>query len=180
MRCWPAMCCGTAGWTGCLGRTSQPRTTPTRRQRASSSSLTVDFCYCAANEYGVLFSLLPDGFNQRSFFAADFGEEYGGRGIPQFRIAWRELDNDWSPLSLTEAVLPEAWVPPETVLGWYYERLHIFRAGEAAVETGGDYPEERKLYLENGDLFVGRFRDSDWGPVLTGLIGPYPDGKVNH
>ncbi len=146
----------------------------------SLMGLKVDFCYCAANEYGVLFSLLPDGFNQRSFFAADFGEEYGGRGIPQFRIAWRELDNDWSPLSLTEAVLPEAWVPPETVLGWYYERLHIFRAGEAAVETGGDYPEERKLYLENGDLFVGRFRDSDWGPVLTGLIGPYPDGKVNH
>lgn len=147
----------------------------------SLTGLKVDFCYCAANEYGVLFSLLPDGFNQRSFFSADFSESYGGNGsIPQFRIAWKELDNGWSPLSLAEAVLPETWVPPETVLGWYYERLHIFRAGEAAVETGGDCPEERKLYLENGDLFVGRFRDSDWGPVLTDLIGPYPDGEVNH
>ncbi len=164
------------------------KTRITHRQQAylalqelySLTGLKVDFCYCAANEYGVLFSLLPDGFNQRSFFAADFGEECGGRGIPQFRIAWRELDNGWSPLSLAEAVLPEAWVPPETVLGWYYERLHIFHAGEAAVETEGDCPEERKLYLENGDLFVGWLRDSDWGPVLTGLIGPYPDGEVNH
>ena len=49
-----------------------------------------------------------------------------------------------------------------------------------SFQTEGDCPEERKLYLENGDLFVGWLRDSDWGPVLTGLIGPYPDGEVNH
>lgn len=144
------------------------------------TGLKVDFCYCTANEYGVLFSLLPDGFNQRSFFTADFGENYGGRGVPQFRIAWRELDNDWSPLSLAESAMPGSWVPPETVLGWYYDRLNIFRTGEAAVETDGDFSEERKLYLENGDLFVGTLWETDWGPALVCLIGPYPDGEINH
>lgn len=144
------------------------------------TGLKVDFCYCTANEFGVLFSLLPDGFNQRSFFTADFSENYGGRGIPQFRIAWKELDNGWSPLSLAEAVLPGPWVPPETVLGWYYGRLGIFRTGEAAVERDGEIPEERNLYLESGDLFVGTLRDTDWGPALVCLYGPYSGGIVNH
>lgn len=144
------------------------------------TGLKVDFCYCAANEYGVLFSLLPDGFNQRSFFAADFSEDCGGRGIPQFRIAWRELDNDWSPLSLEEAVLPGTEVPREAVLGWYYDRLDLFRTGEAALETDGAMPEERYLYVEDGDLFVGTLRDTDWGLALVNLVGPYPGGEVNH
>ena len=144
------------------------------------TGLKVNFCYCTANEYGVLFSLLPDGFNQRSFFTADFGEGWGGQGIPQLRIAWRELGNDWSPLSLAESVLPGPEVPRETVLEWYYDRLEVFRTGEAAIETDGDFPEERNLYLENGDLFVGHFQETDWGPALVSLYGPYPGGVVNH
>lgn len=140
----------------------------------------MDFCYCTANEYGVLFSLLPDGFNQRSFFAADFGEGWGGQGIPQLRIVWRELGNDWSPLSLAESVLPGPEVPRETVLEWYYDRLHIFHTGEAALETDGELPEERNLYLESGDLFVGTLRDTELGPALACLYGPYPGGVVNH
>lgn len=145
------------------------------------TGLRVDFCYCAANEYGVLFSLLPDGFNQRSFFSADFSENYGGSGsIPQFRIAWRELGNDWSPLSLEEAVRPGQSVLREKVLEWYYDRLDIFRTGEAAQETDGELPEERNLYLENGDLFVGYFQETVWGPALVSLYGPYPGGVVNH
>lgn len=145
------------------------------------TGLKVDFCYCAANEYGVLFSLLPDGFNQRCFFSADFSEGCGGNGsTPQFHIAWRELDNDWSPLSLAEAVLPGAEAPEEGRLRWCYDRLNIFRTGEAALETDGGLPEERYLYVEDGDLFVGWFQDSDWGPVLVNLIGPYPDGEINH
>lgn len=145
------------------------------------TGLRVDFCYCAANEYGVLFSLLPDGFNQRSFFSADLSENYGGNGsIPQFHIAWRELGNDWSPLSLEEAVRPGQSVPREKVLEWYYDRLDIFRTGEAAQETDGELPEERNLYLENGDLFVGYFQETDWGPALVSLYGPYSGGVVNH
>lgn len=145
------------------------------------TGLKVDFCYCAANEYGVVFSLLPDGFNQRSFFSADFSENYGGNGsIPQFHIAWRELDSDWSPLSLAEAVLPGRTVPQEKVLAWYYDRLDIFRTGEAVRETDGGVEEERYLYLENGDLFVGTLRDTELGPALVSLYGPYPDGVVNH
>lgn len=144
------------------------------------TGLKVDFCCCAANEYGVLFSLLPDGFNQRSFFSADFSENYGGQGIPQFYIAWRELGNDWSPLSLAESVLSGRTVPQERVLAWYYDRLDIFRTGEAARETDGEMEEERYLYVEDGDLFVGTLRDTELGPALVSLYGPYPDGEINH
>lgn len=144
------------------------------------TGLKVDFCCCAANEYGVLFSLLPDGFNQRSFFSADFSENYGGQGIPQFYIAWRELGNDWSPLSLAESVLSGRTVPRERVLAWYYDRLDIFRTGEAARETDGEMEEERYLYVEDGDLFVGTLRDTELGPALVSLYGPYPDGEINH
>lgn len=141
----------------------------------------VEACYCLANEFGVLFSALPDGFNQRSFFTADFSRDYGGSGsIPSLHIAWKELDNDWSPLSLEEAALPGAEIPPETVLTWYYNRLRIFRTGEPALETDGGLPWERYLYLEDGSLFVGTFQDTDQGAVLTDLLGPYPDGIVNH
>ncbi len=141
----------------------------------------VEACYCLANEFGVFFSALPDGFNQRSFFTADFSRDYGGSGsIPSLHIAWKELGNDWSPLSLEEAVLPGAEIPPETVLTWYYNRLRIFRTGEPALETDGGFPWERYLYLEDGSLFVGYFQDTDQGPVLTDLLGPYPDGVVNH
>ena len=40
------------------------------------TGLKVDECYCTANEYGVVFSLLPDGFNQRNFLCFDFNARY--------------------------------------------------------------------------------------------------------
>lgn len=140
----------------------------------------MDECYCAANESGVLFSTLPDGFNQRSFFTLDFPETYGGSAIPGFRIAWRELGNDWSPLSLADAEQPESWVALESLLRWYYDRLEILHTGTVALETDGGFPWERNLYLEDGALYVGSFQETDQGLTLESLLGPYPDGMANH
>lgn len=144
------------------------------------TGLKVEECYYSASEYGVFFSLLPDGTNARNFLAAWYGEDYGGGGIPSLYLSWKELGNEWSPLSFEEAAHPESWVPEETILQWYYDRLNIFRTGETAIETDGSLAGERYLYLENGDLFVGRFEDTGCGPALVHLIGPYPDGEVNH
>lgn len=145
------------------------------------TGLRVEECCCAASEFGVYFSLLPDGCNQRCFFSADLGGDYGAAGgIPDLYIAWKELGNDWSPLSLEDAARPEAWVAEENTLRWYYDRLEVLHTGEAAIETGGQYAGERYLYLENGDLFVGQLENTHWGLVMTSLIGPYPDGEVNH
>ena len=144
------------------------------------TGLRVEACCYSASETGVHFSLLPDGTNGRNFFSAWYGEEYGGSGIPSLHFTWRELGNDWSPLSLEEAALPDKWVPRENTLRWYYNRLETFRAGEAAIETDGELPEERYLYLENGDLFVGYFQERDQGMALVSLTGPYPGGEVNH
>ena len=138
------------------------------------TGLSVDRCYCAASEYGVVFSQLPDGFNQRCFFSMDFREDYGGGGIPSLYIFWRELGNDWSPLSFAEAEKPESWVPENEVLRWYYDRLNVFAAGEAAHASLDE------LYLTNGDLYIGEARDTEWGPALFRLTGPYPGGEVNH
>lgn len=139
----------------------------------------VEKCYYSASETGVHFSLLPDGTNGRNFFSAWYGEDYGGFGIPSLNFTWRELGNDWSPLSLEEAVHPDEWVPRENTLRWYYNRLAAFRTGEAAIETDGEFPEERYLYLENGDLFVGYFQNADEGMALVSLTGPYPGGEIN-
>lgn len=138
------------------------------------TGLTVDKCYCAANEYGVVFSLLADGFEQRSFYSMDFGENYGGRGIPGLYIAWQELGNDWSPLAFVDAVHPESGVEKSEVFRWYYDRLDIFSTGEA------DYANFEELYLLNGDSYLASFQDTEWGKALTSLHGPYPDGIVNH
>ena len=140
------------------------------------TGLKVDECYCAANEFGVLFSLLPDGFNQRSFLHYDFNTRYGNAdSIPSIYISWKELGNDWSPLSIADAVRPESWVKgeAETML-WYYGRMKIFSAGEPAYANLGD------LWLENGDLYTYFIEETEYGPVLTGITGPYPDGIVNH
>ena len=163
----------------------------TRRQQAylalqelyNLTGLRVTSCYCTFSAFSVLFSTLPDGFSQRSFFTMDFPEDFGGTGsIPGFRIAWKELDNEWSPLSLAGADLPgiPPEVPPEPLLRRYYDSLAVLRAGEAALETDGGFPGERNLYLEDGSLFVGSFRETDRGPVLESLLGPYPDGQANH
>ena len=90
----------------------------THRQRAylaleelyRMTGLKVHSCYAAANEYGVCFSLLPDGFNQRSFYSAHLPEALGGVGIPSFHITYQEME-DWSPLSvpLTPPVPRREW-----------------------------------------------------------------------
>ena len=140
------------------------------------TGLKVDECYCTANEYGVIFSLLPDGFNQRGFFSMDFNSRCGNvDNIPSLHIAWKELDNDWSPLSLADAVRPESRAEgeAETML-WYYGRMKFFNTGEASYVNLGD------LWLENGDLYTYFTEDTEYGPALTSITGPYPDGIVNH
>ena len=159
----------------------------THRQRAylalqelyGLTGLTVDHCYCAANEFGVVFSLLPDGFNQRDFFSMSFPGDYVGIEIPSIFIFWKELGNDWSPLSFAEAEKPESWVPESEVLRWYYDRLNILTTGEAAY-AGMVYASLDALYLTNGDLYLGETQDTEWGPALLRLTGPYPGGEVHH
>ncbi len=141
-------------------------------------------CYCTACEHGVLFSLLPDGFSQRSFFCFDFDARYGSLDhIPTLYIKWKELDNDWSPLSLADAVRPEpgAEGAEETML-WYYNRMKVFSTGKAESANRGDpsYANLGELWLENGDLYNYFMEDTEYGPVLTSITGPYPDGIVNH
>ena len=140
------------------------------------TGLKVDECYCTANEYGVLFSLLPDGFNQRSFFSMDFNARYGNAdNIPSLNISWKELDCGWSPLSLEQSVRPESWVEGEAETArWYYDRMQLFSTGETSYVNGGE------LWLENGDLYLYFMEETEYGAILTGLTGPYPDGEVNH
>lgn len=148
------------------------------------TGLKVDECYCTANEYGVVFSLLPDGFNQRSFFSMDFNTRHGNAdNIPSLHISWKELDNDWSPLSLADAVRPEPNIrgAEETML-WYYDRMKIFNTGEADSSNRGDpsYANLGELWLTNGDLYNYFMEDTEYGHALTGITGPYPDGIANH
>lgn len=92
----------------------------------------------------------------------------------------RELGYDWSPLSFAEAerpgpeIWPDIWTPENEVLRWYYDRLNVFAAGEAARASFDE------LYLTNGDLYIAGLQDTEWGPALFCLTGPYPDGEVRH
>ena len=140
------------------------------------TGLKVDECYCAASEYSVYFSLLPDGFDQRSFYDCGFNTRCGNAdNIPTIRIVWKELGSGWSPLSLADAVRPESFVKgEEESLLWYYERMKVFRTGEPAYASQGE------LWLENGDLYLYDMLDTKYGSVLASLTGPYPDGVVNH
>ncbi len=139
------------------------------------TGLKVDKCYCAATEYGVNFSLLPDGFNQRGFFHFGFNTHYGNvDNIPSIYIHWKELDNDWSPLSLEEAAKPGPGTKEEDAILWYYDRMKIFSTGEASHVNFED------LWLENGDRYVCSINDTEWGPALWSLTGPYPNGEINH
>jgi len=142
----------------------------------SMTGLKVDECCCTANEYGVLFSLLPDGFNQRSFFSFGFNTRYGNTdNIPGLNIQWKELGSDWSPLSIADAVRPEYGIEgEEEAMLWYYQRMKVFRTGEPSYANLGE------LWLENGDLYTYFITDTEMGPVLTDVTGPYPGGEMNH
>ena len=160
-----------------------PNVRITHRQQAylalqelyNMTGLKVDSCYCAASEYGVHFSLLPDGFNQRGFFHFGFNTHYGNvDNIPSIYIHWKELDNDWSPLSLEEAATPGPGTKEEDAILWYYDRMKIFSTGEASHVNFED------LWLENGDRYVCSINDTEWSPALWSITGPYPNGEINH
>ena len=138
------------------------------------TGLTVEQCYCAANEYGVVFSLLSDGFDQRSFYSASLGEDYGNGGIPGLDIIWKGEGNNWSPLSPAQAQLPEKGTGQRESLCWYYDRLGILAAGEL------DHADAEELYLKSGDSYLFTLQDTQWGYVLTSLRGPYPGGEIDH
>lgn len=52
--------------------------------------------------------------------------------------------------------------------------MKIFNTGEVSCANLDE------LWLENGNLYIFSMEDTEWGPVLYGLTGPYPDGEVNH
>ena len=155
----------------------------THRQRAylaleelyRMTGLKVHSCYVAASEYGVCFSLLPDGFNQRSFYSAHLPEALGGVGIPSFHITYREMENcEWSPLSATDAACPPDGAERVEALKWTYDRMSLFRTGEVERTSG------EELTCTNGDLFLCTLQKTEQGWLLSDLYGPYPDGEVNH
>lgn len=152
------------------------------------TGIRLESCYCAASEFSVCFSAVPDGFNQRSFFHVSFGEDRGGYGIPSFHISWQELGNDWSPLSFAEAALPEGETVNDQIL-WYYTRMNAFNTGEVdhlnclplepdAWQQG--YEGAGEFYLTDGSLFNVFYQIIGGKTVLTSLYGPYPDGFAHH
>lgn len=155
----------------------------THRQRAylaleelyRMTGLKVHSCYVVASEYGVCFSLLPDGFNQRSFYSAHLPEALGGVGIPSFHITYREMENcEWSPLSAADAACPPDGAERAEALKWTYDRMSLFRTGEVERISG------EELTCTNGDLFLCTLQKTEQGWLLSDLYGPYPDGEVNH
>ncbi|MBD5161659.1 MAG: helix-turn-helix transcriptional regulator [Oscillibacter sp.] len=152
------------------------------------TGLKLDSCYCAASEFGVYFSALPDGFNERGFFSACLGEDCGGSGIPSFHIWWKELGHDWSPLSFYASVRPEGGEFSEKIAS-YYDRMKVFNTGEIEKnyclepepesEQRG-YIGDGQFYLADGSLYEATYLMRDGDPVLISLYGPYPDGFAHH
>ena len=144
------------------------------------TGLKIEESYCAVSDIGsVCFSLAPDGFSERCFYAACLPEAYGGMGISCLDFTWQECGNDWSPLIFSElkeleSLQVKSRMSPKDVLSWYYDRLNLFRAGEVAYTDSGE------LWLTNGDLYVGDLQATEYGPALVSLYGPYPHGEVNH
>ena len=143
------------------------------------TGLKIEEAYCAVGGSGnVCFSLLPDGFSERCFYSANLPAAYGGAGIPSFTLAWQELGNAWSPLKFSElkdleGLQPRSRLNRENVLLWYYERLHMFHAGESAYANWED------LWLTNGDRYAGELQETEYGPALVNLYGPYPEGEIH-
>lgn len=154
------------------------------------TGLKVDACYCAASEFGVVLSLLPDGFNERAFYSAQFGKNHGSSGdpIPSFHIWWKELGHDWSPLSFYASVRPEGEDFSRKIAS-YYDRLKVFNTGEIEKnyclepepesEQHG-YIGDGQFYLTDGSLYGATYLMRDGDPVLISLYGPYPDGFAHH
>ena len=129
-------------------------------------------CTCAVSGSGVIRFTLPQS-EQDCFYSVSLPEKYGGIGIPWLELAWQELGNSQSPLKLSEH--PElddlqlcARLNSSRVLGWYYDRLRLFRAGETAHVNSQD------LWLTDGRRYTAQLRDTVYyGPALVSLYGPY-------
>ena len=132
--------------------------------------------YCAVSGAGeTCFSLWEDGFTDRCFYSADMPEAYGGSGIPSVTLTWQEQGADWSPLSLK--TLAEArCLPAEQTdaLRDAYRRLSLMQGGSLANAQAD------QLWLSDGSLYTADFFETAFGPALTCLTGPYPDGEVRH
>ena len=132
--------------------------------------------YCAVSGAGeTCFSLWEDGFTDRCFYSADMPEAYGGSGIPNVTLTWQEQGADWSPLSL-ETLAEAHYLPAEQTdaLRDAYRRLSLMQGGSLANAQAD------QLWLSDGSLYTADFFETAFGPALTCLTGPYPDGEVRH
>ena len=132
--------------------------------------------YCAVSGAGeTCFSLWEDGFTDRCFYSADMPEAYGGSGIPSVTFTWQEQGADWSPLSV-QTLAGERYLPAERVdaLRDAYRNLPLMQSGSLANVQAD------QLWLSDGSLYTADFLETDFGPALTCLTGPYPDGEVRH
>lgn len=132
--------------------------------------------YCAVSGAGeTCFSLWEDGFTDRCFYSADMPEAYGGSGIPSVTFTWQEQGADWSPLSV-QTLAGERYLPAEhaDALRDAYRRLPLMQSGSLANVQAD------QLWLSDGSLYTADFFETAFGPALTYLTGPYPDGEVRH
>ena len=132
--------------------------------------------YCAVSGAGeTCFYIWEDGFTDRCFYSADMPEAYGGSGIPSVTFTWQEQGADWSPLSV-QALAEKRYLPAEhaDALRDAYRNLSLMRSGSLANV------QDDQLWLSDGSLYTADFLDTDFGPALTCLTGPYPDGEVRH
>ena len=132
--------------------------------------------YCAVSGAGeTCFSLWEDGFTDRCFYSADMPEAYGGSGIPSVTFTWQEQGADWSPLSL-ETLAEARYLPsePADALWDAYRNLPLMQSGGLANVQAD------QLWLSDGSLYTADFLETAFGPALTYLTGPYPDGEVRH
>ena len=132
--------------------------------------------YCAVSGAGeTCFSLWEDGFTDRCFYSADMPEAYGGSGIPSVTFTWQEQGADWSPLSV-QTLAGERYLPAEhaDALRDAYRNLPLMQSGGLANVQAD------QLWLSDGNLYTADFLETAFGPALTYLTGPYPDGEVRH
>ncbi len=132
--------------------------------------------YCAVSGAGeTCFSLWEDGFTDRCFYSADMPTAYGGSGIPSVTFTWKEQGADRSPLSV-QALAEERYFPAEQTdaLRDAYRRLSLMQGGSLANAQAD------QLWLSDGSLYTADFFETAFGPALTCLTGPYPDGEVRH
>lgn len=102
-------------------------------------------------------------------------EAYGGSGIPSVTFTWQEQGADWSPLSV-QTLAGERYLPAEhaDALRDAYRRLPLMQSGSLANVQAD------QLWLSDGSLYTADFFETAFGPALTYLTGPYPDGEVHH